>query len=247
MSLILTVNVREGIVIAADSRLTLNSTNQQAQNQIINFAVGMSDTNRKIFVTPQNVGIAPFGAADIQGVPIAGYIDSFIISMDPELDVKQVADELIKHFRGYAPIPQTLFHVAGYNKNENPEQEVYQVDVKNNNVTKLNKPNEQGMAYGGEGDVITRLLQPVFQKDNKNNYQPLPQHPIPINFFTIQDAIDFSVYIIKTTIDTIRFQSRPKTVGGPIDVLVIRPNSCEWVSKKWVCSNKCVNGLDDFN
>ena len=232
MSLVLTVNVREGIVMAADSRITLNSTNQQSQNQVIHFAVGMSDTNRKIFITPEKVGITTFGAAEIQGVPIAGYIDSLIIGLKPNLTVKQVADELLKHFRTYNPIPETGFHVAGYTNNTLPIQEVYQVDVINNTAVLQGQPNIQGMVYGGEGDVVTRLLQPVFGKDNQNNYQPLPFFPIPINFFTIQDAIDFSVYMIKTTIDTMRFQSRPKTVGGPIDVLVIRPDGYEWVSKK---------------
>lgn len=232
MSIVITTNVREGIVMAADSRLTFNQTNQQGTNQTVHFAIGMSDTNRKLFITLNNVGIATYGAADIQGVPIAGYIDSFISSLIPTMNVKQIADELLKHFRTFTPVPKTLFHVAGYKKNNSLEQEVYQVDIDNNKVTKQNKSLEQGMAYGGEGDIITRLLQPVFQKDANNNYQPLPQFPIPINFFTIQDAIDFSVYIIRTTIDTIRFQSRPKTIGGPIDVLVIYPDSFNWVSKK---------------
>lgn len=232
MSLVLTVNVREGIVMAADSRVTLNQSNQQGQNQTIHVAVGMSDTNRKIFVVPNHAGIATFGAADIQGVPIAGFIDSFIAGLQPGLTVRQIADELLGHFRGYIPVPATTFHVAGYNNQAQPEQEVYQVEVVNNSIIRLNEPNAQGMAYGGEGDIVTRLIQPVFQKDGQNNYKPLPEFTIPINFFTIQDAIDFCVYIVKTTIDTIRFQSRPKTIGGPIDVLVLQPDGHEWVSKK---------------
>ncbi len=48
----------------------------------------------------------------------------------------------------------------------------------------------------------------------------------------IQDAIDFSIYAIKTTIDTMRFQARPKTVGGPIDVLLITPEGARWIRRK---------------
>jgi len=48
----------------------------------------------------------------------------------------------------------------------------------------------------------------------------------------LQDAIDFSIFAIRTTIDTIRFQPRPKTVGGPIDVLVIKPEETIWVQHK---------------
>ena len=29
-----------------------------------------------------------------------------------------------------------------------------------------------------------------------------------------------------------RFQPRPKTVGGPIDLLSIKPDACEWLNRK---------------
>jgi hypothetical protein len=52
----------------------------------------------------------------------------------------------------------------------------------------------------------------------------------------LQDAIDFGVYAVKTTIDTMRFQQKEKTVGGPIDVLVIQPyNEPFFVQKKELC------------
>jgi len=79
-------------------------------------------------------------------------------------------------------------------------------------------------------------LQPTFleqqQPGAQSTYQALPHFVIPFQFFTLQDAIDFSVYAIQTTIDTIKFQPRAKTVGGPIDVLVIKPTECIWVSRK---------------
>ena len=48
----------------------------------------------------------------------------------------------------------------------------------------------------------------------------------------LQDAVDFSIYAIRTTIDTIRFQARPKTVGGAIDVMVIGPEGESWIQRK---------------
>ncbi len=48
----------------------------------------------------------------------------------------------------------------------------------------------------------------------------------------LQDAIDFAVYAIQTTIDTMRFQARRKTVGGPIDVLALTPDEVKWIQKK---------------
>ena len=60
----------------------------------------------------------------------------------------------------------------------------------------------------------------------------MPAYGIPFEMFTLQDAIDFAIYAIKTTADTMRFQLRNKTVGGPIDVLVIKPSEAFWVKRK---------------
>ena len=115
-------------------------------------------------------------------------------------------------------------------------QRVYRVAPFHNTVNLLNPENEngetQGASWDGEGDIMGRLIQPVFIRDPEGNYQPLPHFPIPWQFFTLQDAIDFAVYAIRTTIDSVRFLPRAKTVGGPIDVLVIKPTESKWISKK---------------
>ncbi|MFW6363069.1 MAG: hypothetical protein ACOC0D_04405, partial [Spirochaeta sp.] len=55
---------------------------------------------------------------------------------------------------------------------------------------------------------------------------------IPFEFFTLQDAIDFSVFAVRSTIEAIRFMPRPKTVGGPIDILAITPSESRWIQRK---------------
>ncbi len=59
-----------------------------------------------------------------------------------------------------------------------------------------------------------------------------PEASIRWRSFTLQEAIDFVLYAIRTTIATLRFQSQPVTVGEPIDVLVIKPSEAFWLSKK---------------
>jgi len=59
-----------------------------------------------------------------------------------------------------------------------------------------------------------------------------PEASIRWRSFTLQEAIDFVLYAIRTTIATLRFQSLPVTVGEPIDVLVIKPSEAFWLSKK---------------
>ena len=48
----------------------------------------------------------------------------------------------------------------------------------------------------------------------------------------VQDAIDFAIYAVRTTIDTMRFEARPKNVGGPIDVLLITAQGSRWIQRK---------------
>lgn len=233
MSFVIVLYVREGIVMASDSRLTLNTQEEQLGKTIVNLAVGQSDTTYKTFLTPGGVGISTFGAADISGVPLAGFIDSFISDVlgDERHQVQAVATKLLAHFKKFEPQPDTHFLVAGYNAPS--AQEVWNVSVLQGNVIKINPGGQPGATWGGEGDILTRILQPVATLDGDGNIQQrLPTFGVPWQFFTLQDAIDFAVFAVRSTSDAIRFQPRAKTVGGPVDVLVIRPDRPVWVQRK---------------
>ena len=242
MSLVITVYVREGIVMAADSRLTLNAQKTQGTESVVNLAVGQSDSNHKLFLTPHGVGIATFGEAAIDGVPIAGYMESFIDSDlgDETTTVEEVAIRLSAHFGSFTPTPDTQFHVAGYSRVDGETfQEAWKVNIAKNEIRRLNPTQEMGASWGGEGDVLARLIQPAAQIDKDGNaVNQFPVYPIPYGFFTLQDAIDFAVFAIRSTIDAIRFQPRAKTVGGPIDVLVIKPAGAEWVQRKELSADR---------
>jgi hypothetical protein len=143
VTLVVTVYVREGIVMASDSRMTLNVTQMPQVNlqpptssgqqggaqpaqpaqlllpgvQIVQFAATQSDSTYKTFLAPANIGISTFGAADIQGVPITDHIESFIAqkqaTAQPSLDVDQVPGEVLAYFLSMPAPPNTEFHVAG--------------------------------------------------------------------------------------------------------------------------------------
>ncbi len=207
MSFIVTVYVREGIVMASDSRLTLNTTQQQqGQQQIVQLSVGQSDANYKTFLALNRFGISTCGDAAINGVPISGYIESFINEhlSQGNYEVDQLPQELLNYFRNFSPIPKTTFHIGGYKKvNSVYEQHVWVVQVDRNHCQRINTGDNQGATWGGEGDILSRIIKPAFFQDPQGNYQPYPTHPILYRFFTLQDAIDFSIFAIRTTIDTI--------------------------------------------
>ena len=235
MSLIVTVYVREGIVMAADSRLTLDANTQQGNRQVTKLAVGLTDSVRKCFLAPGAVGIATYGAADIGGVPITGYIESFLSERlaGGGQSVDAVPGLLLDYFKQLPGPPATQFHVAGYKAEGGKSvQHVWHLDVAAGTATRINNPDQQGAAWGGEADVLSRLVNPLWSKDQAGTLAELPSYPIPWQFFTLQDAIDFAGYAIRATIDTMKFQARPKTVGGAVDVLVLKPTEAIWISQK---------------
>jgi hypothetical protein len=98
MSLIVTLYVPEGIVIAGDSRLTLNWSDS-VENKEHRYSVAMSDSNTKIFSINQKFGLGTFGAADIQGIPIAGFINQFTEEMvKPDTEIAQMPQLLLDFF-----------------------------------------------------------------------------------------------------------------------------------------------------
>ena len=61
--------------------------------------------------------------------------------------------------------------------------------------------------------------------------QPL-NYSLALQQFTLQDAIEFAEFVISATINSMKFQKRPKTVGGPIDILIIKPENAFWLQRK---------------
>ena len=93
MSLIITVYTNEGVVMAADSRLTLNTKVGEAPNEKL-LSFDFSNSTNKLFCTKNGVGISTCGDAGIQGKPIAGFIDQFIIQNN-NVHVGDVARNLL--------------------------------------------------------------------------------------------------------------------------------------------------------
>ena len=215
MSFVISIYVKEGIVLASDSRTTFSAVQTiQPQKEgetpsVVNhLGVHISDTNYKTFVTSNHVGITTCGDASIK-------------------------DALLPYFKRIEPGLKSIFTVAGYKyvKENQYEQKVYVINTQRGKVESLNTT-AQGAHWDGETDVLIRLIQPLFIKQGDGVFQDLPQHNIPWNFFTLQDAIEFAEFATKVTIDTMKFQERLKTVGGPIDILVLKPNCHQWIAHK---------------
>jgi hypothetical protein len=127
MSFIITVAVREGIVMAADSRLSLvfplpspqdskaddpkqgEAKTEEPKTKIVHLVnVPQSDATNKLFLAQNRIGISTAGNAVVKGVPISGVIESFILTLPEDATPENAADLLIKYFREIDPTLQTL-------------------------------------------------------------------------------------------------------------------------------------------
>jgi hypothetical protein len=250
MSLVIVTYVPDGIVMASDSRQSITIEAKSPDGtELPKIETINSDSVYKSFLLSREdkggnkyfeVGISSFGQDLLGGVSIASHIKHFaeqdLVDAD---DVASIPKKLVSFFKSRFPTADTGFHVAGYKKDgKRSIPYVYYSHVAKNILEQRKNTNIEGnLIYGaswsGMIDVISGLINPVVTTDQEGK-QRVIKNAIPIvwDAMPLQDAIDFSIFAIRTTIDTIRFQARPKNVGGPVDVLVITPDGARWIQRK---------------
>ncbi len=240
MSFVIAVYVPEGIVMASDSRQAVTVEGRSPQGKTFKVETVNSDAVTKTFLLEQHqIGISNFGQDLPGGVPIASHIKRFIEEeLTPKDDIANVPKKLVEYFRKSFPEIDAGFHVAGYKKEGKVSvPHVYSCHVSRNAAERRNINKESSIVYGaawsGQGDILTSIVNAIVIKDEQGK-DKVVRSPAPIIWkaMALQDAIDFAIYAIRTTIDTMRFQARPKNVGGPIDVLVLTPDEAKWIQKK---------------
>lgn len=240
MSFVIAVYVPEGIVMASDSRQSVTIEGKNPEGKSFKVETVNSDAIIKTYLLEkQQIGISNFGQDLLGGLPIASHIKRFIEEeLAPRDDVITVPKKLVEYFRKSFPNADAGFHVAGYRKEGKVSiPHIYSCHVARNLVDRRNTKPDGSITYGatwsGQGDILSSILIPVTVKDEKGN-DKIIRSPAPViwDAMALQDAIDFSIYAIRTTIDTMRFQARPKNVGGPIDVLLLTPDEAKWIQRK---------------
>ncbi|GAH65233.1 unnamed protein product, partial [marine sediment metagenome] len=208
MSLVIVTYVPEGIVMASDSRQWVTVEGKTPEGKDFKTETLSSDAVVKTFLLEkQQVGISNFGQDLLNGVPMGSYIKRFI---EEELvaadDVTTIPKKLVEYFRKPFPDADAGFHIAGYKKEGKASVAyVYHCHVARNTVERRNIKPDGSLAYGatwsGQIDILTSIVNPVVIKDEKGNDKIVraPAAPIIWDAMTLQDAVDFSIYAIRTT------------------------------------------------
>lgn len=231
MTLIVCAYVPTGIAVSGNSRTTVIRTNviPQATPQQSSATVTMqipwvlSDSARKVFVIHDRFAVGTWGEAFYDEMPIAHHISEFSTANppNPSTTVEQLSDALLQHMRRLDPALNTGFLVAGY---DGHTPSVYELQVPANskkrwNVDATTMKVSYGVFYGGDYDILTRLLSK-------------PETNPPFSHLNLQDAVDLTRHLIRTTIDQMRFEPRFQTVGGHTDTITLTPSRTRFLIRK---------------
>lgn len=215
MSIISTVYIPEGIIIASDSRLTGTST---FQNGNIDRLI-ISDNSQKLFLLKKvDFGIACCGDAIISGKSVGDFLRIFETNEVQETDtVEQVAIKL-NNYTTKQHGSGVLYHIGGY-----CQDKPYVYRIANNSVEHKNIENsvfEYGFTWDGEGEALRKLIlaDPPMQFD--------------FNLMQLKDGIDLANFLIDVTIKYQRFDIRLATCGGDIDILLITKDYAKFIKHK---------------
>lgn len=229
MTLIVCCYTPTGIALSGDSRTTgwrMHDVPQaQAPGATHTLSVQipwiLSDSARKVFCLSQRFMVATWGDAFIGNLPVAHHVSEFGASLgsDETSSVSAFSEALLKHFATLAPTANLSFVVAGYDAQE---PFVIEVSVAQNSTMRRNTDNASGVVnygaiWGGDYDIVTRLVTSAM---------------LDVQRMNLQDAVDFSRHLIRTTINQMRFEARIASVGGHIDTATSTPVRTKFLARK---------------
>lgn len=246
MSLGIIVKCPEGLVLAAESRVTINAKTPAGPIHN-NF-----DNAKKLlgFNGPhKHIGVITYGLGSLQLRTAQSFMPEFESSLpDNRLKVEEFAEHLGKFFMEQwknegMPKPKDwkespmIFLVAGFNEDQ-PYGKVCELSIPHLPKPKVIRDTKDfGVNWGGQREIVDRLvkgydnrvMEVVQRKFALNSKQMMElnrelaplQMQIPVQIMALQDCINLANFIMKTTISGQELSIGVRGCGGNIDVAVI--------------------------
>jgi hypothetical protein len=236
MTILLTFKVAQGVILAADSRMTIIERDQP---------VFLSDTQEKLFALTPQIGILVCGTAFLGQRAAQSWIREFSQQSLPATDMSSIAQGFLE-FLPPADSASTTFILSGFN----PDAKVG-LDAQFHKLTVFADGTKHHFDlsgsvsfWDGQFEALTRLLlgrSPIFSQIFADDPDKLIQADtaaslqIPYYAMTLQEGVEFARFLIQSQIHYQRFSTEPQTCGGPIDIAYITPEAgFQWVSCKTI-------------
>ena len=216
MSLLVSVFLEDGIVMASDSRTTYKYS---SGNKYV-------DTTYKTVLMDGKYGISHCLNATVNGKTIDYHLQNFMKKYKGK-GLTKIPELLKEYFLNLKPDCVIEFLVCGYIKET---RYGYRVNTQEK-IEKFNT-NPNIVYWAGNRTMPSRLFSPnlYFKKGNKyvkHGFDPLREKP-----FSIPEGIDLAEFIINTSKKAMSYQNCDQNIGGPIDVLIIKPYEAYWYRRK---------------
>jgi hypothetical protein len=259
MSLGIIVKGPEGLVLAAESRITLEARPPQGPPIHVNYD---NATKLLSFNKHDYVGVVTYGQAAIGLRTAASFLPEFESQLEadriPVLDfANRISDffsrrwqEWEAQLQGEYAGPNMTFVVAGFDQDA-PYGRVFVLEVPGNPAPVEQQPNpgEFGITWGGQREFVDRLikgydlrlLQIVSQTLNLQPEQVTQletalnglQMALPLQALPLQDCVKLAIFVIRTAITAQELTVGLRGAGGPIDVATItRNDGLQFVQRK---------------
>jgi len=271
MSLGIAFKGPEGIVLAADSRVTL--TTEKRQGNSVTVQSSTFDNATKLFEVPgqRYVGVVTYGLG-VLGSREPRTAHSFVPELSAQLpserlSVRGFAEALSSFFMGQWQAtmpdpwqgPDMTFLVGGYDEDA-IYGSVWQIDVPSRpSPREWNRGAAFGLTWGGQVEYVNRLIKgydpslPAIAREclalDDDQVRLLEQRldeklvcRIPYQFLPLQDCVDLAVYLIRSTMELQRWTVGVRGVGGAIDVAIVtRTGGFQPVMRKTVGASRSGN------
>ena len=250
MTLALIFKGTEGIVLAADSRVTLQFQAQAAGvSTPVLLSAHFDNATKLLKVQGQShVAAVTYGLGSLGTVEprtAHSYVPEFETQLgNGRLSVQHFAQKLsdffmAQHQASNTPAAASDMHflVGGYDEGS-PYGRVFEIAIPGAPAPVEHNGNGFGLIYGGQGEITSRILNgfdpsmPQWLGTRSNldtagveqlRGDALKNHGlnIPYQFLPLQDCVDLSILLVETTAQLMEYTVGVRGVGGAIDVATI--------------------------
>ncbi|MDI6734779.1 MAG: hypothetical protein QME42_01075 [bacterium] len=254
MSLVVSLRVPDGIVVAADSLMTFHTQavpkeefvrcpkcEAKIPHSLISppppvLTPGSPNVQKLFCVKKRDIGLAVFGMPFLTGRTIENHLRDLEKRIFENETVERVAAKVEEYFRAelnkevgnLENIPENQFplgfQLSGYDEQDVSIGKTFSIELGRTSRIEPLHSKGYGCSISGDQRVVLKLW-----KEDPNIPLPMP----PFQLLPLQDAIDYTIFLIDTTIKFQRFTPMTPTCGGSIDVSVITYHSgFQWIKKK---------------
>ena len=270
MSLGIAFKGPEGIVLAADSRVTLTAEMQQGSNKMMLPATYDNATKLLEISAYKHVGVVTYGIGAIgQREPRTAH--SFLPELEETLSKEAIDPFCVDKFATKLGVffmeqwkkimpgdysgPDMVFLIGGFDKAA-PYGKVYQVSIPSKPEPIEQNIGQFGVTWGGQLEHTNRLIKgfdpqlPMivqnFLKLTDEQRIALEKHldgalstRIPYPFLPLQDCVNLSIFLIRTTMELQNWIIGVRGVGGAIDVATItRTDGFKPIQRKMIVGQR---------